>query len=145
MFYRKCILCEDRLCGLVVRVSGYRYRGPGFEVACWCQGWHQQATSSAHYTTSCKHSRVFRRMGEIIARNRLSWLKLLINCYCCIWLVVYTIVSEMHGHTNIKFVVLCSSVLRLKRSRSIYRFSVPLTLSRFWYMLSKTVFFSVVV
>jgi len=25
-------LCdEDRLCGLVVRVSGYRYRGPGFD------------------------------------------------------------------------------------------------------------------
>jgi len=23
-------LC-DRLCGLVVRVSGYRYRGPGFD------------------------------------------------------------------------------------------------------------------
>jgi len=23
-------------------------------------------------------------MGEIIARNRLSWLKLLINRYCCI-------------------------------------------------------------
>jgi len=23
-------------------------------------------------------------MGEIIARNRLSWLKLLINSYCCI-------------------------------------------------------------
>jgi len=22
-------------------------------------------------------------MGEIIARNILSWLKLLINCYCC--------------------------------------------------------------
>ena len=22
--------CMDRLCGLVVRVSGYRYRGPGF-------------------------------------------------------------------------------------------------------------------
>jgi len=22
---------EDRLCGLVVRVSGYRYRGPGFD------------------------------------------------------------------------------------------------------------------
>ena len=21
----------DRLCGLVVRVSGYRYRGPGFD------------------------------------------------------------------------------------------------------------------
>jgi len=23
--------CIDRLCGLVVRVSGYRYRGPGFD------------------------------------------------------------------------------------------------------------------
>jgi len=23
--------CGDRLCGLVVRVSGYRYRGPGFD------------------------------------------------------------------------------------------------------------------
>ena len=22
---------SDRLCGLVVRVSGYRYRGPGFD------------------------------------------------------------------------------------------------------------------
>ena len=22
---------EDRLCGLVVSVSGYRYRGPGFD------------------------------------------------------------------------------------------------------------------
>jgi len=26
-----CIEVEDRLCGLVVRVSGYRYRGPGFD------------------------------------------------------------------------------------------------------------------
>ena len=24
-------LGSDRLCGLVVRVSGYRYRGPGFD------------------------------------------------------------------------------------------------------------------
>ena len=61
-----------------------------------------KATSTLHYTTSCKHSPVLLRMGEVIARNMLSWLKLLINCYCCICLVVYTIVSEMHGHTNIK-------------------------------------------
>ena len=27
----KCILVFDRLCGLVVRVSGYRYRGLGFD------------------------------------------------------------------------------------------------------------------
>ena len=25
------LLYNDRLCGLVVRVSGYRYRGPGFD------------------------------------------------------------------------------------------------------------------
>jgi len=24
-------MCRDRLCGLVVRVSGYTYRGPGFD------------------------------------------------------------------------------------------------------------------
>ena len=40
---------------------------------------HRQATSSVHYTTSCKHSLVLLRMGEIIARNMLSWLKLLIK------------------------------------------------------------------
>ena len=26
-----CVVAEHRLCGLVVRVSGYRYRGPGFD------------------------------------------------------------------------------------------------------------------
>jgi len=36
-----------------------------------------------HYTTGCKHSLVLLRMGETIARNMLSWLKLLINCHCC--------------------------------------------------------------
>jgi hypothetical protein len=30
------------------------------------------ATSSVHYTTSCKHSLLLLRMGEIIARNMLS-------------------------------------------------------------------------
>ena len=49
----------------------------------------QQAASSVHYTTSCKHSLVLLRMGEIIARNMLSRFKLLINCYYCIYLVVY--------------------------------------------------------
>jgi len=33
---------------------------------------HQQAASSVLYTTSCKHSLVLLRMGEIIARNVLS-------------------------------------------------------------------------
>jgi len=33
---------------------------------------HQQTASSVHYTTSCKHSLVLLRMGEIIFRNMLS-------------------------------------------------------------------------
>jgi len=33
-----------------------------------------QAASSVLYTTSCKHTLVLLRMGEIIARNMLSWL-----------------------------------------------------------------------
>ena len=37
------------------------------------------------------HSLVFLKMGKTIARNRLSWLELLISRYCCIWLVVYII------------------------------------------------------
>jgi len=56
-----------------------------------------------HYTTSCKQSQVLLRMSEIIARNLLSWLELLINLYCCIWLVVYIILSVMHGQTISKF------------------------------------------
>jgi len=42
------------------------------------------ATSSVHYTTNYKHSLVLLRIGEIFARNMLSWLELLINHYCCI-------------------------------------------------------------
>jgi len=39
----------------------------------------QQAASSVRCTTSCKHSLVLLRMGEIITRNMLSCLKLLIK------------------------------------------------------------------
>ena len=54
-----------------------------------------------HYTlvTSCKHNLVLLRMVEIIARNMSGWLKLLINCYCCVQLVVYTI-GEVRIFTN---------------------------------------------
>ena len=40
---------------------------------------HQQAASSVRCNTSCKHSLALLRMGEIIARNMLSWLKLSIK------------------------------------------------------------------
>ena len=39
----------------------------------------QQAASLVHYATSRKHSLVLLRMGEIIVRNMLSWLKLWIK------------------------------------------------------------------
>jgi len=38
-----------------------------------------QAASSMLYTTSCKHSLVLLRISDIIARNMLGWLKLLIK------------------------------------------------------------------
>ena len=38
-----------------------------------------QAASSVNYATSCKHSLVLLRMGEIIARNMSNWSKLLIK------------------------------------------------------------------
>jgi len=41
-------------------------------------------TSWVHYTTSCKHNLVLLKTGEIIARNMLIWLELIINHYCCI-------------------------------------------------------------
>jgi len=45
---------------------------------------YRPATSWMHYTTSCKNSLVLLKMDEIIARNLLSWLELLINRYYCI-------------------------------------------------------------
>jgi len=50
------------------------------DAACWrAHPGHQQAASSVLHTTSCKHSLVLLRMGEIIARNLLRWLTLLIK------------------------------------------------------------------
>ena len=42
-------------------------------------------------------------MGEIIARNMLGRLELLINRNIYIYLVVYIIVLEMHSHANIDY------------------------------------------
>jgi len=47
-----------------------------------------QATGRQHrgciIPQAVTHSLVILKMGEIIAQNMLSWLELLINCYCCI-------------------------------------------------------------
>ena len=65
----------------------------------------QQAASSVLYTISCKHSIALLRMGEIIARNMLSWLKLLIkllllrlvNCLCLLtqWILQLQLILNM--------------------------------------------------
>jgi len=60
------------------------------------------ATSWLRYTTSCKHSLVLLKMGEMIARNILSWLELLVNRYCCIQLVAY-IICFMFVSWNFRF------------------------------------------
>jgi len=58
---------------------------------------HQQAASSVLYTTSCKHSLVFLRMGESIARNMLSWLKLLLlHLVGCL----YYYISDARSHKH---------------------------------------------
>jgi len=58
-----------------------------YKACCLLAGW------TVPYTTRCKHSLVFLRMGEIIPRNVLRWLKLLIkllllhlvgSLHCCI-------------------------------------------------------------
>jgi len=62
----------------------------------------QPTASSVHYTTSCTHSLVLLRMGEIIARNMLSWLKLLIKLLllhlvgCLYWIIHFKIWILIH-------------------------------------------------
>jgi hypothetical protein len=56
---------------------------------------YRPAISWVNYTTSCKLSPVLLKMGEIIARYMSNWLELLINHYCCIYLVSYIIMSSV--------------------------------------------------
>jgi len=86
---RALVLWKKNLqgCGLT-KSEKHRYNAPTVLLA-----GHQQAAPSVHYTTSCKDSLVLLRMGEIIARNMLSCLKLSINlllfhlvgCLYCCW------------------------------------------------------------
>jgi len=54
---------------------------------------HQQATSSVHNTTSCKHSLAFLRMDEIIARNMFELIEitnklLLLHLVGCLYILL---------------------------------------------------------
>jgi len=63
-----------------------------------------QTASSLHYTTSCKHSLVLLGMGEIIARNVLNWLKLLIQLLLhlvgCLYYYYYSRIFFVSGTEN---------------------------------------------
>jgi len=59
----------------------------------------------------------------------LSRMKLLINCHCCIYLVVCIIVSEMHDHTNIKLPVSFHSRTR-KSSKHVRHSNKSITIFR---------------
>jgi len=62
---------------------------------------HQQAASPVHYTTSCKHSLVLLRMGEIIARNMLSWLKLSVKfVIVALFDCLYYCISDARSHRH---------------------------------------------
>jgi len=58
-----------------VAVSDYRDLPESYD-SCFCiiSRCCRPAAPSVHCTTSCEHSLVLLRMGEIIARNMLSWL-----------------------------------------------------------------------
>jgi len=62
---------------------------------------HQQAASSVLYTTSCKHSLVHLRLGEIIARKMLSWLKSLIKLSLMhLFGCLYYFISDARSHKH---------------------------------------------
>jgi hypothetical protein len=68
---------------------------------------YRPATSWVRYTTSCKHSLVLLKMGEIIARNMSSWLRIfnkslslhLVGClyYLFQWCMVKQISNSVQG------------------------------------------------
>ena len=108
-----------------------------------------QAASSVLCTTNCKHSLVLLKLDEIIARNMLSWLKLLIKllllhlfgclCYCIndarshkhqiqCWSCVQSLIripyfQSVHLRTNARDEII--KVLAFRFSKCTYVFIVP--------------------
>ena len=86
------------------------------DAACCWPGWggsavpphpgHQQAALSVHYTTSCKHSIVLLRMGEIIARNMLTDCNyqqnlLFLHLVGCLYYFIHTHFQTMLRYSHI--------------------------------------------
>ena len=80
---------------------------------------HQQAASLVLYTTSCKESLVLLRMGEIIAQNMLTWLKLLIIIVAFRWLFILLYQWCMVTQTsNIYIYIYCSDQQKITLENS---------------------------
>jgi len=82
----------------------------------------QQAASSVLYTTNCKNSLVILRMGEIIARNMLSWLKLLIKLLLlhlvgCLYYCIYD--ARLHKHQTFSMIFTLNSNYCHKQLRPV--------------------------
>jgi len=62
-------------------------------------------------------------MGEIIARNMFSWLKLLINCYCCIcWL--FMLLYQRCTATQTSNLI----IEQIFKKRNVLWFNIPISI-----------------
>ena len=84
-------------------------------------------------TQAVTHSLVLLKMGVIIARSMLSWLELLINRYCCIYLVVYIIYTfcKMFQYSKYKIFRRLSKIKMLSSRPFPSRFGFKF-LSKYW-------------
>jgi hypothetical protein len=82
------------------------------------------------YTTSCKHSLVLLRMGEIIARNMLSWLGLSINTIIVASSSLFILLYQWRTAAQTSNVLLCND-LRYLISTHSYSFWVFTCVSKF--------------
>ena len=98
---------------------------------------YRPAASSVHYTTSCKHSLVLLRMGEIIAQNMLSWLKpLLLHLVGCLYYCISDALSYKRHILSLSFhEALPGKIQTPEDHAKLYIF---LTMSCLWVLLSST-------
>ena len=92
---------------------------------------HRQCCLPVHYTTSCKHSLVLLRMGKIIARNMLSWLKLLIkllllHLFGCLFYHIND--ARSHKHQIVKETFVLNQIHSGTFHRPTFSFSMRLFL-----------------
>ena len=83
--FRSTRLCVTACCGIM---HPWNFQSVAWKLCFQATGWKLRWCIIAQAVTP---SLVLLKMDEIIARNMLSWLELLICCYFCIYLVIYII------------------------------------------------------